>query len=148
MTAEETNIVHHGIGTGPPKSGNRPPVVPARVKPDANHNVAAARGRFQQRLGTTDALISGCAIGQDNLRRTRMQPDQDRVRPQLQRVVYDVKTGGHVNGSVSGNRLLKNLRVIGAAVALGAQITQVDPGIARRQWCQVRGDGRRHRIQW
>ena len=104
-------------------------------------------GASSNALGAADALIGGRAVGQDNLRRARMQPDQHRVGPQFQRVMHDVKTGRKVNGAVIGNRFLQHGRVIGLAVAFGAQITQIDPGIARRQRGQIGSDGRRHCVQ-
>ena len=62
-----------------------------------------------------------------------METDQHRVGPQRERVAHDVEARGQVDGAVRGDGLLDHLGVIGDAVAFGAQVAQVHPGVARRQ---------------
>ena len=102
-------------------------------------------GVSEKSFGATNTLISGCAVRQNNLRRARMQSDQRRVGPQFQRVMHDVKAQRQINGAVGGNRFLQYFGVVGFAVALGAQITQIHPGIAGGQGSQIGGNGGRHR---
>ena len=145
MAAQETNVVHHRTGAGLPQSRHGAAIVPAGIEAETEDDVAAAFGCCQQSLGAAGVLITGRAVRQDDLRCARMQSDQHRVGPQLQCVMHDVKSRRQVNGAMGRDRLPQRLRVISVAVAFGARIMRIDPGIARGQGSQIRDGGGWHR---
>ena len=132
MAPEKADVVHHRASAGLPESCDRARVRAAGVKAEPDHDVAPPFRRFQQGFWRTHTLIARRVILQDNLRRPGVETDHYGVRPQRQRVAHHIEATGQVERRVRVEGLLDHLRVIGGAVALGAQIGQIG-GHGRRQ---------------
>ena len=71
------------------------------------------RGASTRAFGAADALECRRGIGQIELRGSRVQCDQHRVRLQHDRVADDVVPGGEVEHRMRGDRLLDRGGVVG-----------------------------------
>ena len=90
VPAEKAHVVHHRVRAGAPPRGHRSRVDAVRIQANPDHDVRAALWRVQERQGRTHALKRWRPVGDDELRGTRMQADQGRVRLQHQRIGDDV----------------------------------------------------------
>ena len=68
VAAKEADVVHHGILAGHPFGGHGARVDSVGVEPDADHDVGAAFGRLDERLGSADALKRRGPVEQIDLR--------------------------------------------------------------------------------
>ena len=113
VAAEEAHVVHHGIRAGHPLGGDGARIDAVGVEADAGDDVGSALGRFEQRLGTADALEGGSAVGEDDAGDAGMQADENCVGLQRDGIRDAILAGGKINSAVLGDGLLERGGIVG-----------------------------------
>lgn len=138
MSAMETNVVDHRIGSGHPCDACGPRVGLARVDAQTGDDVGPASARFDDCLEWASCPEGRCIIGQVDDGAGWIEPDQHGVGLEHERVTDVVPPEREVERAMFGNRFFDRGGVVGLAIAHDAQGADVDPGAAVGQVGNVR----------
>lgn len=127
MAAEEAHIVDQRRLACAPQHAHSARIDSARQDSQAAQYVRPTGWRFDHRAGSAHALERRRAVGEIELRQSRMQSNEHRVGLQRERVADDVLPAREIEHAMLIDRLPYRGRVVRFAVSRDAKGVNVHP---------------------